>query len=161
MNKVHYVRVTTTSSDEMHEEGKRGLKSGNAYYHSVQNLLSASLLQRNMKISFVWVWNLVAHNERGTYAECVLRRMFGSRRDDVTGEWRILHNEELYDLYCSENIIRMIKSRRMRLVGHVACTGDRESAYRDLTGRPERKKSYGRPRLSWEDNIKVVLQEMW
>jgi hypothetical protein len=88
---------------------------------------------------------LLAHVEGGTYAECVLRRIFGSRRDEVTGEWRILHNEELCDLYSSQNIIRMTKSRRMGLVGHVTCVGDRESACRDLMGRPERKKPYGRP----------------
>jgi hypothetical protein len=67
----------------------------------------------------------------------VLRRILGSRKDEVTGNWRMLHNEKIYDLYSSQNIIRMIKSRRVRLVGHVACMGDRGSAYRDLMGRPE------------------------
>jgi hypothetical protein len=103
---------------------------------------------------------LISHTEGGTYAECVLRRIFESRRDEVTGEWRILHNEELYDLYSSQNVIRMIKSRRMRSMGHVACMEDEESAYRDLMGRPERKKPYGRPRLSCDDNIKIVLQKV-
>jgi hypothetical protein len=67
----------------------------------------------------------------------VLRRIFGSRKDEVTEKWRILHDEELYDLYCWSNISRMMKSRRIRLVEHVACMGDRGSAYRDLMGRPE------------------------
>ena len=66
----------------------------------------------------------------------MLRRILGSRKDEVTGNWRVLHNEKIYDLYSSQNIIRMTKSRRVRLVGHEACMGDRGSAYRDLMGRP-------------------------
>jgi hypothetical protein len=67
----------------------------------------------------------------------VLRRIFGPKRDEVTGEWRRLHNEELNDLYSSPNIIRVIKSRRMRWAEHVACMGEKRGAYRSLVGRPE------------------------
>jgi len=67
----------------------------------------------------------------------VLRRIFGPKRDEVTGEWRKLHNEELSDLYCSPNIVRVIKSRRMRWAGHVACMGERRGVYRILVGKPE------------------------
>jgi hypothetical protein len=90
----------------------------------------------------------------------VLRKVFGSKRDDATGEWRGLHNEELYNLYSSPNIIRVIKSRRIRWAGHVACMGDRRGAYRILVGRPEGRRPLGRPRRRWEDNIKMDLQEV-
>jgi hypothetical protein len=90
----------------------------------------------------------------------VLRRMFGPKRDEVTGEWRRLHNEELNDLYSSPNIIRVIKSRRMRWMGHVARMGEGRGAYRVLLGRPERRRPLGRPRRRWEDNIKMDLQEV-
>ena len=90
----------------------------------------------------------------------VLRRIFGSRRDEVTGEWRKLHNEELNDLYCSPNIVRVIKSRRMRWVGHVACMVERRGLYRVLVGKPEGKRLLGRPRRRWEDNIKMDLLEV-
>ena len=76
--------------------------------------------------------------ERGlrVFENRVLRGIFGPKRDDVTGEWRKIYNEELSDLYCSPNILRVIKSRRMRWTGHVARVGDRRRAYRILVGRP-------------------------
>jgi hypothetical protein len=74
----------------------------------------------------------------------VLRRIFGPKRDEVTGEWRRLHNEELNDLYSSPNIIRVIKSRKMRWARHVACMGEGRGAYRILVGRHERRRSLGR-----------------
>ena len=90
----------------------------------------------------------------------VLRGIFGPKRDEVTGEWRKLHNEELNDLYCSPNIFRMIKSRRMRWAGHVARMGERRGVYKVLVEKPEGKRLLGRPRLRWEDNIKMDLQEV-
>jgi hypothetical protein len=78
----------------------------------------------------------------------VLKRIFGPKRDDVTGDWRKLHNEELHNLYASPNIIRMIKSRRMRWAGHVA----------RMVGKPERKRPLGRPRRRWMDSIKIGLR---
>jgi hypothetical protein len=88
----------------------------------------------------------------------VLRRIFGPKRDEATGEWRKLHNEELYDLYSSPNIIRTIKSRRMKWAGHVARMGTRRSAYRVLVVTAEGKKPLGRPRRRWDDDIKVDLK---
>ena len=90
----------------------------------------------------------------------VLRRIFGPKRDKVTGEWRKLHNEELKGLYLSPNIVRVIKSRRMRWVGHVACMGEGSGVYRVLVGKPEGKRPLGRPRRRWEDNIRMDLQEV-
>jgi hypothetical protein len=86
--------------------------------------------------------------------------MFGPKRDEVTGCWRKLHNEELHNLYSSSSIIRMIKSRRMRLAGHVAQMGEKRNAYRILGGKPEGKRSLGRPRCKWVDNIKMDLREI-
>jgi hypothetical protein len=89
-----------------------------------------------------------------------LREWNENKRDKVTGEWRRLHNEELNDLYSSPNIIQVIKSRRMRWVGHVARMGERRGAYRILVGRPEGRRPLGRPRHMWEDIIKMDLQEV-
>jgi hypothetical protein len=85
----------------------------------------------------------------------VLRRIFGLKRDEVMGDWRKLHNEELHNLYSSPNIIRMIKSGRMRWAGHVARIGEKRKAYRILVGKPEGKRPRGRPRRRWVDNIKI------
>jgi hypothetical protein len=87
----------------------------------------------------------------------VLRRIFGSKRDGVTGEWRRLHNEELNDLYSSPNIIRVIKSRSIRWAGHVARMGERRGSYRVLVGKSERRRQLGIPRRRWQDNIKMGL----
>jgi len=80
--------------------------------------------------------------------------------DDVTGEWRRLHNEDLNDLYSSPNIVRVIKSRRMRWAGHVSPMGEERGAYRVLVGKPEGKRPLGRPRRRWVDNIRMDLQEV-
>jgi hypothetical protein len=85
----------------------------------------------------------------------VLRRIFGPKRDEGKGEWRKLHNEELNDLYCSPNITQMMKSRKMRWKGHVACMGERRGTYRVLVGKPEGKRPLGRTRCRWEDDIKI------
>jgi hypothetical protein len=90
----------------------------------------------------------------------VLRRIFGPKRDEVTGEWRRLHNDELYDLYLSPNIIRVIKSRRMKRAGHVARMGEGRGAYSILVRRPKGRRPLERPRRRWEDNIKMDLQEV-
>jgi hypothetical protein len=90
----------------------------------------------------------------------VLRRIFRPKRDEVTGEWRKLHNEELHDLYYSPIIIRIIKARRMRWAGHVARMGENRNAYRLLVGKPEGRRQLGRPRRRWLDNIKMDLVEV-
>ena len=90
----------------------------------------------------------------------VLTRIFGPKRDEVTGDWRKLHIEELSGLYCSPCIIWVFKSRRKRWVGHVACMGDRRGVYRCWWGKHEGRRPLGRPRLRWEDNFKMHLQKV-
>jgi hypothetical protein len=90
----------------------------------------------------------------------VLRGIFGAKRDKVTGEWRKLHNEEFNDIYCSPNIVRETKSRRLRWAGNVARMGEGRGLYRVLVGKTEGKKPLGRPRRRWEDNISMDVQEV-
>jgi hypothetical protein len=90
----------------------------------------------------------------------VLRRIFGPKRDEVTGEWRKLHNEKLRDLYFSPSIIRIIKSRRMRSAGHIERMGAKMNAYRLLVGKPDGRRPLGRPRRRWVDNIRMDLEEV-
>jgi hypothetical protein len=94
-------------------------------------------------------WSLTLREEcrLRVFENKVLRRIFGPKRDKVRGEWRRLHNKELYALYSSPNIIRVMKSRRLRWAGHVARMGERRGAYRVLVGKPERSRPLGRPRL--------------
>jgi len=107
---------------------------------------------------------LVAYIGGGTrlrvFENRALKRIFGPKRDEVTEEWRKLHNEELSDLYSSPNIVREIRSRVMSWAGHVARMGERRGIYRVLVGKPEGKRPLGKPRLRWEDNIKMDLQEV-
>ena len=90
----------------------------------------------------------------------VLRRIFGPKRDGVTGEWRKLHNEEPNSLYSSPNIVRVVKSRRMGWAGHVARMEEGRGVHKVLMGKPEGKRSLGRPRRIWENNIKMDLEEV-
>jgi hypothetical protein len=90
----------------------------------------------------------------------MLRKIFGPKREEDRS-WIKLHNDELHSLYSSLNIVRVIKSRRMRWAGHVACMGEGKDVYRVLVGRPEGKRILGRPRHKWEDNIKMDLREIW
>jgi hypothetical protein len=93
------------------------------------------------------------------FLRTVLRRIFGPKREE-DGSWRKLHNDELHSLYSSPNIVRVIKSRKMRLVEHVARTGEGRGVYRVLVGRPESKRPLGRANRRWEDNIKLDLREI-
>jgi hypothetical protein len=90
----------------------------------------------------------------------VFRIIFGPKRDKVTGGWRKLHNEELHGLYSSPSIVRVIKARKMRWAGHVACMGEVRGAYNILVGKPEGRRPLGRPRRRWEYNIKMDLGEI-
>jgi len=92
------------------------------------------------------------------FENMVLRRIFGPRSDEVMEERRRLHNEELNDLYSSPNIVRVIKSRRMRWAGHVARMGEERGVYRILVGKPEGRRPLGRPRRRWVDSIRMDLQ---
>jgi len=162
------------SSNYIVEEIKNRLRSGNACYYSMQNLLSSRLLSKNLKIKIQGTiilpvvlygcetWSLTRREKRKlrVFENVVLRRIFGSKRDEVTGEWGRLHNEELNDLYSSSNIVRVITSRRMRWAGHVARIGEERGAYRVLVGKPEGRRPLGRPRRRWVDNIRMDLQEV-
>jgi hypothetical protein len=107
-------------------------------------------------------WSLTLREEQRlrVFENRVLRNIFGPKRDEATGDWRRLHNEERNDLYSSPNIIRVIRSRRMRWVGQVAGMAEKRDAYRIMVGRPEGRRPLGRPRRRWEDNIKMDLQEV-
>jgi len=107
-------------------------------------------------------WSLILREERRlrVFENRVLRRVFGPRRDEVTEEGRKLHKEELGDLYSLPNIVRVVKSRRMGWVGHVARMGEGRGVYRVLVGKPEGQRTLGRPRRRWEDNIKMYLHEV-
>jgi hypothetical protein len=94
------------------------------------------------------------------FENMVLRRIFGPRRDEVTGEWRRLHNLELNDLYSSPNIVRVIKLRRMRWAGHVARMGEERGLYRVFVGKPVGKSPLGRPGCRWMGYIRMDLQEV-
>ena len=169
-----YLGTTLTNQNCIAEEIKSRLRSRNACYHWLQNLLSSRLLSKNLKIKIYRTiilpvvlygceaWSLTLREERKlrVFENMVLRRIFGPRRDEVTGKWRRLHNEELNDLYSSPNILRVIKSRRMRWTGHVARMGEERGVYRVLVGKPEGKRPLGRPRRKWVDNIRMDLQEV-
>ena len=174
LEQFRYLGTTLTNQNFIQEEIKSRLKLGNVSYHSVQNLLSSRLLSKNLKIKIYRTiilvvvlygcetWSLTLREEcRLKLSENrVLRRVFGPKRDEVTGEWRKLHNEELNDLYSLPNIVRVVKSRRMRWAGHVARMGEDRGVHRVLVGKPEGKRPLGRPRRRWEDNIKMDLQEV-
>jgi len=107
-------------------------------------------------------WSLTLREERNlrVFENRAFRRIFGPKGGEVTGEWRKLYNEELNDMYCSPNSVRVIKSRRNKWAEYVACMGERTVVYRLLVGKPEGKRNLGRPGSRWEDNIKMNLQEV-
>jgi hypothetical protein len=158
-----YLGTTLTDQNCIHEEIKSRLNSGNACYHSVQSILSSRLLSRNVKVKVYKTiilpvvlygcetWSLALRKEHRLRVSenRFLRRLFGPKRDDVTGEWVKLHNEELHNLYSSPDIIRQIKSRRMGWAGHVARMGEERKLYKVLVGKSEGKRPLGRPRRRW------------
>jgi hypothetical protein len=107
-------------------------------------------------------WSLTLRKEHRlrVFENRVLRRIFGPERDEVTGCWRKLHNEELRGLYSSPGIVRVIKARRMRWAGHVARMREVRGAYNILVGKPEGRRPLGRPRRRWEDNIRMDIREI-
>ena len=106
-------------------------------------------------------WSLTLREERRlrVFENRVLRRVFGPKRDEVTGEWKKLHNEEPGDLYSLPNIVRVVKSRRMRWAGHVALMGEGRGVHKVLVGKPEGKRPLESPRRRWEDNIKWIFRK--
>jgi hypothetical protein len=126
-----YLGTTLTNQNAIQEEIKSRVRSGNACCHSVQNILSSRLLSKNLKINIYRyiilpivlygceTWSLTLREERRlrVFENMLLRRIFGPRRDEVKGDWRRWHNEELNDLYCSPNIVRVIKSRKLDGLG--------------------------------------------
>jgi hypothetical protein len=169
-----YLGATLTDQNSIDEEIKSKLKLGNGCYYSVQNLSYSRLLSGNLKIKIYRIiiltvvlyvcetWSLTLRAERRlrVFKNRVLRRVLAPKRDEATGEWRMLHNEELNDLYSLPNIVRVVKSRRMRWAGHVARMGQERGVYRVLVGKSEGKRPLGRPRRRCEDNIKMDLQEI-
>ena len=163
--------LVLANQNSVQEEIKSGLKSGNASYFSVQDLLSSSLQSKNLNIKIYRTinlpvvlcgfetWSLTLREESWlrVFENRVLRRIFGPKMDKVTGECREQHNE-LNDLYSLPNIVRVIKSRRMRWAGHVARMVEGRGVYRVLMGKREGRRPLGRPRHRWEDNIKIDLQ---
>ncbi|KAJ4435504.1 hypothetical protein ANN_18120, partial [Periplaneta americana] len=174
VEKFKYLGATVTNINDTREEIKRRINMGNACYYSVEKLLSSSLLSKNLKVSIyktvilpvvlygceTWTLTLREEHRLRVFENKVLRKIFGAKRDEVTGEWRMLHNAELHALYSSPDIIRNIKSRRLRWAGHIARMGESRNAYLVLVGRPEGKRPLGRPRRKWEDNIKMDLREV-
>ena len=151
-----YLGTTLTNQNSILEEIKSRSRSGNACYHSVQNLLSSRLLSKNLKIKMYRIiilpvvlygcdtWSLTLREERKLRVfENMVLRIFGPSREEVMGEWRRLHNEELSDLYSSPNIVLVIKSRRMRWAGHVARMGEEMWACRVLVGETGGKDTTG------------------
>jgi hypothetical protein len=145
---------TLTDQNYIHEEIKSRLNSGNACYYSVQSLLSSCLLSRNVKVKIyktiilpvvlygceTWSLTLREEHRLRVFENRVVRRIFGPKRDEVAGEWRKLHNEKLHNLYSSPDIIRQIKSRRMRWAGHVARMGE-DRKVQSFGGKARRKET--------------------
>ncbi|KAJ4431153.1 hypothetical protein ANN_19748 [Periplaneta americana] len=174
VEKFKYLGATVTNINDTREEIKHRINMGNACYYSVEKLLSSNLLSKNLKVRIyktvilpvvlydcgTWTLNLREEHRLRVLENKVLRKIFGAKRDEVTGEWRKLHNTELHALYSSPDIIRNIKSRYLRWARHVARMGESRNAYRVLVGRPEGKRPLGRSRRRWEDNIKMDLKEV-
>jgi hypothetical protein len=175
VTKFKYLGTTLTYQNCILEEIKSGLNLGTVCYHSVQSLLSSHLLSRNVKVKIYKTtilsvilygcetWSLTLREEHmlRVFENRVLRRIFRPMRDEVTGECRKLLSEELHILYSSPNIIRQIKSMRLRWVGHVARMEEERKVLKVLMGKPEGKRPLGRPRSRWEDGIRMDLGGDW
>jgi hypothetical protein len=136
--------------------------------------LSSRLLSRNVKVKIyktiilpvvlygceTWSLTLREEHKLRVFESWILRRIFGPKRDEVTGEWRKLHSVELPNLYSYPDIIRQVKSRRMRWAGHVVGMREERRVYKVLVGKPEGKRPLGRPRHRWEDGIRMDLREI-
>ena len=113
-----------------------------------------------MYVCETWSLTLREEHRLRVFENKVPRMIFGAKRHETTGEWRKLHKAELHALYSSSNIINNLKSRQLRWTGHVARMEQSRNAYRVLVGKPGGKRSLGRPRRNWEDNIRMDLREV-
>jgi hypothetical protein len=168
--KFKYFGMTLTDQNDVHEEIKSRLNSGNACYYSAQNLLSSHPISKNLRIKTyktvilpvvlygckAWCLTLGEEHRLRVFENRVFRKIFGPTWKEGR-LWRKLHNDELHNLYSLPNIVRMIKSRRMRWAGHVACMGEGRGVYRVLVRRPEGTTPL---RCRWEDNIKMDLRDI-
>jgi hypothetical protein len=169
-----YLGTTLTNQNSIHAEIKSRVNSGNACYYSVQNLLSSSLLCKNVKIKIYRTiillvvlygcetWSNTFRDEcrLSVFENRVLRRIFGPKRSQVRGKWRRLYKEEIHVLYSSLNTIRVIKLRKLMREMQVACMGERRDACRILVRKSENSRLLGRPRSKWENNIKRDLPQV-
>jgi hypothetical protein len=176
VSQFKYLGTRVTNQNVIQEEIKRRLNSGNACYHSVQNLLSSRLLSKNVKMRIyqiiilyvvlygfeTWCLTLRKEHRLRVFEKRVLRKIFGPKKDRVKGGSKKLHNEQLRDLISSPSIIRIIKSRRMRWVGHVARMGEKRNAYRLLIigGKARGKETNRKTRRRCVDNIRMDLGEV-
>jgi hypothetical protein len=162
-----------TNLNDIHDEVKSRISSGNARCYSVQDLSSSRLISKNLMIKInktvilpvglsgcvTCSLTLGEEHRLRVFENRVLRKIFAPKREE-DGSWGKLHNDELHDLYSSPNIFRVIKSRRMKWAGHVARLGEGRGVDRVLVGRPKGKRPLGRPRRWWEDNIKMDIREI-
>jgi hypothetical protein len=166
VTKFKYLGTTLTNQNDIHDEIKSRLDLGNACYYSVQNLLSSHLISKYLKIKIyktvilpvvlygceTWSLTLREEHRLRVSENRVLRKIRGPKREE-DGSWRKLHNDELHDLYSSPNTVRVIKSRMIRWMEHVAHMGEGRGVYRVLVGRPKGKRPLGRPRHRWQDRV--------
>jgi hypothetical protein len=171
--KFKYLGTTLTNQDDIHDEIKSRLNSGNVRYYSVQNVWSFRLISKNLKIKIyktvilpvalygceTWSLTLKEEHRLRVFENRVLRRIFGPKREE-DGSWRKLHNDELHGLYPSLNTVRVIKLRRMRWAGEVARMGEGRGVHRILVWTSAGRRPLGRPRRRWENNIKLDLREI-
>ena len=168
-----YLGTNLRNQNSIQEEIKGRLKLGNSSYYSVQNLLSSSLLSKVLKIKIyitvilpvvlygceIWSLTLREESRLRVFEYKVLRIVFGLKRDEVTGEWRKLHKEELRKFYSLPNIVRVVKSSIMRWAGHVARMGEGRVVHRVLVGKTEGKRPLGRPRRGWETILNFIIRK--
>ena len=168
VEKFRYLGVTVTNTNDIHEEIKCRINMGNACYYSLEKIWSSRLLSKKLKVKTyktitlpvpvvlygceTWSLTLREEHRLRLFENKVLRKIFGAKKDEITGELWKLHNAELHALYSSPNRIRSLKSRR--LDGHYPET------HSVLVGKPEGKRPIARPIRRWEDNIKMDLREV-
>jgi hypothetical protein len=153
----HYVSGVQIKENQSHGWEYTSTCSLSHIHHGI-NVTMVTMLTMVLYIYLFMVYLMMLRLR--VFKNRVLRRIFGPKRDEVTGGWRKLHNKELHGLYSSPSIIRVIKARMMRWVGHVVHMGEVRGAYNILVRRPEGRRPLGRPRRRWEDNIEMDLREI-